>query len=124
MTSKARRKIRILSLNALALIILLWIQDHHADSIVEQTSNTTEFQEVILHAKLILHNQSTYNWIAGVCMGLLVLNFVLYRQWVKSRKWILEPILILVISYGLAFSLYTYRTFELKDQLIEEKMKN
>lgn len=121
MTPKAKRKTFILTLNALVLIILLLIQDNQADNIIQQTTKTPDFQEVTLKATLMVHNQSTYNWIPGICLGLLILNMIFYRQWVKSKKWILEPILILVISYGLTFSFYTYRTFEMKDQMIEKK---
>jgi hypothetical protein len=121
MTPKAKKKNLILILNALGLTILLLIQSIQADNIIQEVTKTTEFQEVRLKATLLLHNKSTYNWIARICLGLMIFNITLYRQWVKSRKWILEPILILVISYGLTFSFYTYQTFEIRDKLIEEK---
>ena len=121
MTPKTKKKILILTLNAVALIILLLIQDLQDDNIIQEVIKTQEFQEVRLTATLLLHNKSTYDWIAGISLGLFVFNMISYRQWIKSKKWILEPILILIISYVLTFSFYTYQTFEVRDKLIEEK---
>lgn len=124
MPLKARKKLLILTLNLLALIILLLIQENRIDRIIQREWGSTEHPEILLTVTLMAHNQAIFNWIAGICLTLLVLNMILYRQWVNSRKWVLEPILILVISYGLAFTFYTYRTFAHKDQLIEEKKLN
>ena len=121
MTSKAKKKILILTLNVVALIILLLIQDNQADNLIQEITKTPDFQEKTLKATLMLHNQSTYDWIAGICLGLFIVNMISYRQWIKSKRWILEPILTLIISYVLTFSLYTYQTFEIRDKLIEEK---
>jgi len=125
MNIKSKRKALILTFNALALFALLLVRDHQVSNFIQQTSENAGYNGVMLKAVLMLHNQSTYNWIAALCIGLMLINLFTYRQWVKSRRWILEPIIVLIISYGLAFSLYTSRTFKIADQLVkEERIKN
>jgi len=125
MNIKSKRKALILTFNALVLFALLLVRDNQVSNFIQQTSENAGYNGVMLKAVLMLHNQSTYNWIAALCIGLLLINLFSYRQWVKSRRWILEPIIVLIISYGLAFSLYTSRTFKIADQLVkEERIKN
>gem|GEM_PF-7006664 len=107
-------------MNALAFIALIFIQDTKANNLVQEITKTPDFQEITLKASLMVHSQSTYNLIAQICFGLMVINIVVYRQWVKSKRWLLEPILILIISYALTFTLSTYQTFEMRDELMEE----
>ncbi len=121
MNLKTRKKLLVLTMNTLVLTALLLIQEHEVEHILQRDWPNRDYVEVMTKTALMVHNKWVYNWITAVCLGLLVLNLFLYRQWVKSKRWIFEPVLILVISYGLAFSFFTYRTFAVKEQLIEAK---
>jgi hypothetical protein len=107
----------------MAFIILFFIQESKFDKIILLTSDNSEFQEVTLKAILLTHNQTTYDWIGSISLAFFILNMTFFRFWVKSKKWISEPILILIISYLVTFSFYTYRSFEIRDNLFEEKTK-
>lgn len=122
---KIKKKIAIILLNVVILVILLYIQSIRYSSIlsynVENQSHNADLINIgLLHA---LGNDINLSIITSLI--LLVLNIILFKNWVKAKRWIIEPVIIFLITIGLTIFYQIKRVNLLKEEyknLIENKM--
>lgn len=126
MNSRLKKKILILSINFLGLILLLYKQKNRYDKVYGLDYESIEHGEVLLTSALMKQSGIDFNWIMGICAVFILFNVFMYRQWVKSKRWILEPILIFIISFSLTFTYHTVNQFKISKEVfgVKKEMKN
>jgi hypothetical protein len=116
-----KKKILIISINIIVLSALLYIQEMRYDSLSNLNFQKVEHGEILLKVDLMKQSGIDVNWLTGICVGLLILNCFIYRQIIKAKRWILEPILIFTLSLGLTITYHINRTFVINERLFERK---
>ena len=125
MNSTLKKKISILLINFLGLILLLYRQKIRYDKVYEFDYENIENGEVLLASTLMKQSGIDVNWITGICVIFILFNVLMYRQWIKSKRWILEPILIFIISFSLTFTYHTINQFKINEDIfgVKKEMK-
>lgn len=113
---KIYKKGLILLLNLVLLFVLIYLQNIRYDNLINLKIDDNN-AEVLRKVGLMHANGNDANWILGLTLLLTVLNIVLYRNWIKAKRWILEPIIILIVSLGLTLTYHIYRTFKVSEQI-------
>lgn len=110
---------------AITTVVLVLHFVYERTRILEILNSMSESQndELQLKVNLMLETRLYINFVTYSCFGLLVLNILLYKFWVKSKRWIIEPIIILVLSFATLFALHNYNMFEIRDSIELEKEK-
>jgi len=115
--TRFQKRVFLTLLNIIAFIVLLKIQDIPYDKLRQTIVEPIEKQQVVIHSALIHQNRIDSNWIAGVGLILLLIMIITYRNWIKIKRWILEPTLIMIILTILTFSYHIYRQFSMAEYL-------
>jgi hypothetical protein len=67
-----------------------------------------------------------YNWLNGICIFLFLFNVFMFRQWVKSKRWVLKPVLIFIISFVISYAYNVDKQFKIAKDIfgIEKEIIN
>jgi len=114
--SKIYKKGITLLLNLVLLFILIYVQNLRYDNLINLKIDDNH-QEVLRKVGLMQANGNDMNWILGLTLFLTVLNLVLYKNWIKAKRWVLEPIIIFIVSLGLTLTYHISRTFKVSEQI-------
>jgi hypothetical protein len=114
--SKIFKKGITLSLNLVLLFILLYVQNLRYDNLINLKIDDNH-EEVLRKIGLMQANGNDMNWILGLTLLLTILNIVLYKNWIKAKRWVLEPIIIFIFSLGLTLTYHINRTFKVSEQI-------
>jgi len=114
--SKIFKKGITLSLNLVLLFILLYVQNLRYDNLINLKIDDNH-EEVLRKIGLMQANGNDMNWILGLTLLLTILNIVLYKNWIKAKRWVLEPIIIFIVSLGLTLTYHISRTFKVSEQI-------
>jgi hypothetical protein len=115
------RPLIVIALNILTIGILLWSLTENLSVINQLDFQANEHAEVLIKAGLLKQVGIDVNLITGITVGLLVLNLLLFRLWVKSKRWILIPCLIFILSLGLSFTYYFNMTKTIGEEIEKNK---
>ena len=118
-----KKKLILIILNFLCLTFLLWNLTNQYAVIDSVDYESTEHAEVVIKAGILKQVGIDINLITAVVIALLIINGLLYKYWIQSKRWILEPIIILVLSSGLSLSYYLNMTSNLGNR-IEKNTKH
>ncbi|MBT3206803.1 MAG: hypothetical protein HN347_00485 [Bacteroidetes bacterium] len=118
-----KKKLILIILNFLCLTFLLWNLTNQYAVIDSVDYESTEHAEVVIKAGILKQVGIDINLITAVVIALLIINGLLYKYWIQSKRWILEPIIILVLSFGLSLSYYLNMTSNLGNR-IEKNTKH
>lgn len=114
-----KKKLTLILANLISYITLLVIQQNKYNKIYEVEVDKVEHGEILLKASLINIFGDDLDWIMGMCFIFLFLNIILYKKWVKSKRWIQEPIIILIISFTLTFSYQLNNQIKISNNLFK-----
>ena len=102
-------------------MILLWRLSENLSVIDQVDFQANEHAEVLIKAGLLKQTGIDVNLITGIAVGLLVLNLLLFKLWVKAKRWILVPCLIFILSLGLSFTYYFNMTKTIGKEIEKNK---
>jgi hypothetical protein len=95
-------------MNIAIMAILLFFQNERYTQILNYKSVNVEFNEIEKTVKMMEEYGDSINWIVGVSIILLLINFFLFKKWCKSKKWVIEGILIFIFTITLGIT-YNYQ---------------
>src|SRR5690606_33628546 len=98
------------------LVILLYFQNIRYQNIVHYEFERPH-DEVLRNVALMHSTGNDVNWIIAISFILFGLNMLFYRNWINSKRWILEPVLVLIITMTLTLTYHFDRVIELGDKL-------
>ena len=75
------------------------------------------YSDVIKAVKLMDIAGETVKWILILTVGLLFINLRLYKNWIVAKRWIAEPILVMIIFLILSYSYYSFSMIELREEI-------
>jgi hypothetical protein len=101
-------KTSIVLMNIAIMAILLFFQNERYTQILNYKSVNVEFNEIEKTVKMMEEYGDSINWIVGVSIILLLINFFLFKKWCKSKKWVIEGILIFIFTITLGIT-YNYQ---------------
>ena len=93
-----KKVIIILLINLILFVGLFFIQNDLFNKLIENYSDSQNDKNIILHVMIMKMNGEFINWILGLTFMNLILNVLIFKYWIKSKKWILKPILITVVT--------------------------
>lgn len=118
------KKLLVIVFNLVTLIVLLWRLTENL-SIIDQVDFTAnDNAELVSKAWLLKQTGTGINLIIGFTIGLLFLNAIVYRQWIRSKRWIIQPLLIFILSVSLSLGYFLNLTMDIGKKTEEIKVKN
>jgi hypothetical protein len=94
--------------NATVLVTLLVWQNAAYDDILEMEVSK-KFGDIDQTVRLLEQFGDDMNVILGLCAGLFLMNIWLFRNVIRSKRWILKPVALLVLSFVLSIGYHSYR---------------
>lgn len=120
---KKTRKSWVIALNLIILATLFFYNRSRIIEILDSAPGDKQ-NELFLKVSLMTELGNYTNLLTMVSVGLFVINLLLYKYWIQSKRWILEPIIILIVSFGTFFLVNNYNLQKIGDRIEMEKEKN
>lgn len=112
------KKILILIINLILFVGLFYIQNIILDRIIENTLNKPNDENTLVGQVLIMEMSGDFvNLNIGLAIILLLLNGLIFKYWIKCRRWIIEVILIFFITLIISIYFHTERNTDLRMRL-------
>jgi hypothetical protein len=114
--NKIYKKGLMLLLNLILLFVLIYLQSIRYNNLINLTIEGNN-ADVLRNVGLMHANGNDMNSIFGLTLVLTFLNIVLYKNWIKAKRWVLEPIFIFIVTFGLTITCHIYRTLKVSEQI-------
>ena len=115
MNLKTKRKLILVVINLILFVVLFLIQNYFFNELVENDLNKLSDENTIVGQVMIMEMSGDFlNMTIGMATVLLVINGLILKYWIKSNRWILEPLLIFFISGVISIYIHTERNNDLK----------
>ena len=120
--TKNSRKLVLFSISLLILLSMLYFQGKMYSNLTPKA--LLDADETILQRKALTQvSIGDTNQILWLSLILAFVNTLLYKNWVKAEKWVLQPVLFFVLTFGLALTLNVKRTFKVRDAITKMEIK-
>jgi hypothetical protein len=120
--TKNSRKLVLFSISLVILLSMLYFQGKMYSNLTPTT--LLDADETILQRKALTQvSIGDTNQILWLSLILAFVNTLLYKNWVKAEKWVLQPVLFFVLTFGLALTLNVKRTFKVRGVITKMEMK-
>ncbi len=116
LNEKIIKRVLTIILNIIGLTIMYFIQNIRYENIVNLYFDNPK-NEVLRSVAFMEANGNDLNSILGISLILLILNIILYRQWINGKRWILEPFGIFIISIILTIFIHINRVDQVKETI-------
>jgi len=123
---KIRKKFAIILLNIIVIVLIIFLQGIRYSEIIEYSVETHNNMETFTNVGLLHAFGNDINIIVAVTLILLVLNLILYKKWIKAKRWIIEPLIIFIVTIGLSISYQIKRVNQVKEEYrisVEDRSK-
>ena len=113
---KIQKKTIIIILNVVVLLSLLYFQSIRYAKLINYSIENQNHNEVLRNVSLLHAFGNDINWIIITVLILLVLNIILFKNWIKAKRWIIEPFFIFLITTGLTITYHINRFHSIKEE--------
>mgnify|MGYP006088164147 FL=1 len=115
MNLKIKRKLILVAINLILFVGLFFIQNYFFNELIENNLNNLSAENTVVGQVMIMEMSGDFiNMIIGMATILLIINGLILKYWIKSNRWILEPLLIFFISGVISIYIHTERNKDLK----------
>lgn len=116
------RKCILFGSSLLILLLLLYFQDYMYDNLTPQ--EMLDVDDTILQRKALMQvSVGDTNQILWISLILGFVNTLLYKNWIKAQKWVLQPVLFFLLTFGLSLTFNVKRTFKVRDAITKMEIK-
>ena len=112
-----KKKVIIVLLNLSVLTLLLWYLTNQYSVIDYVDYESIEYAEVLVKASVLKQVGKDTITIIIITSLLLIINGLAYKNWVRSKRWVIEPILIFIITIGISSFYYYTMTSGLSERM-------
>ena len=116
------RKCILFGSSLLILLSMLYFQDNMYDNLTP-TEMLDEANTVLQRKGLMEVSVGDTNQILWISLILGFVNTLLYKNWIKAEKWVLQPVLFFLITFGLSLTFHVKRTFTVRDIITKMEIK-
>jgi len=95
-------------MNVAIMIIFFFLQNQRYLNILNYPFEREKHNEIVRTVLMMKEYGNTMNWIIIISVIIFFLNLFLLKKWVKSKRWILEGIIIFIITISLSI-IYNYQ---------------
>lgn len=116
------RKSILFGSSLLILLSLLYFQDNMYSNLTP--TEMLDLDDTVLQRKALMQvSVGDTNQILWISLILAFVNTLLYKNWIKAEKWVLQPVLFFVITFGLSLTFHVKRTFAVRDVITKMEIK-
>jgi len=118
MTIKTQKRLILIIINLILFIGLFFIQNNLFNELIENTLNNLSNENTVIGQVMIMEMSGDFiNMIIGMTAVLLIVNGLIFKYWIKSKRWIIEPILIFIFSLIISIYYFADRNTDLKTRI-------
>ncbi|GEM_PF-5057139 len=119
---KLIRKCILFGSSLLILLSLLYLQDNMYDNLTPK--EMLDLDNTVLQRKALMQvSVGDTNQLLWISLIIVFVNTLLYKNWIKTEKWVLQPVLFFLITFGLALTFHVKRTFVVRDVITKMEIK-
>jgi ABC-type Fe3+-siderophore transport system permease subunit len=118
MTVKTKRKLILIIINLILFVVLFIIQNNLFNELIENDLNKLSNENTVVGQVMIMEMSGDFiNMIIGMIAVLLIVNGLILKYWIKSKRWIIESILIFIFTLIISISYHADRNADFKTRL-------
>jgi hypothetical protein len=83
-----------------------------------------DLDDTVLQRKALMQvSVGDTNQLLWISLIIVFVNTLLYKNWIKAEKWVLQPVLFFVFTFGLSLTFHVKRTFVVRDVITRMEIK-
>ncbi|OAD40925.1 hypothetical protein [Polaribacter atrinae] len=115
MNPNNKRKLILIIINFILFIGLFFLQNNAFNELIRNELNN---ENIVVRQVMIMEMSGNFiNTIIGIAIILLIVNGIILKYWIKSKRWIIESIIILIFTLIISIYFHSNRNTNLKNRL-------
>jgi hypothetical protein len=113
-----KRKLILIIINLILFVGLFFFQNNLFNELIGNELSKLNNENTVVGQVMIMEMSGDFiNMIIGVAIILLIVNGIILKYWIKSKRWIIESIMILIFTLIISIYYHADRNTNLKNRI-------